>query len=458
MKKNIEMFEEVYYLKNKIGVISLGCAKNRVDTENMLGILAEKGYTFVTSSEEADVIIINTCGFIQPAKEESIEEILGQVIVKNQYKNKKIIVAGCLAQRYSDELASEIPEVDAIIGTEYYSKIDEIVEGCLKGKKYVCNDRLQWEADRALPRILTTPKATAYLKIAEGCDNFCSYCAIPQIRGRYRSRTIDSLYEEAVRLANAGTKELIVIAQDISRFGYDMGNRNALIELLDKLASIDSIKWIRLLYCYPDRIDTNLIKAIKNNSKVCHYIDIPIQHVNTNILKAMNRNTTSDDIKRVLDNIRTIIPDVIIRTSYMVGFPGEGEREFNELLDFIQTYPIEHVGVFMYSQEEGTRAAKLPDQIDDEEKLRRRNLLMATQQRISKRLNRRWVGGKYDVLIEGRDSEEVYFGRSYGQAPEVDGKVYLFSDRELAQGDFVEVEIKKAYNYDLLGDYHEFSK
>ena len=458
MRKNTGIFEGEYYLKSKVGFISLGCAKNQVDTENMLGILAGKGYVFVTDSKEADIIIINTCGFIQPAKEESIQEILNQVVIKNQYKDKKIIVAGCLAQRYSRELAAEIPEVDAIIGTEYYPEIDKIVEGCLGGEKYVCNDRLVWEADSTLPRILTTPKGTAYLKIAEGCDNFCSYCAIPQIRGRYRSRTIDSLYEEALSLASMGVKELIVIAQDVSRFGYDMGNKYALIELLNKLSNIDGIRWIRLLYCYPDRIDMDLINAIKDNDKVCHYIDIPIQHINQNILKEMNRHTTPDNVKKVLDDIRSTIPDMVIRTSYIVGFPGEGQREFNELLNFIQEYPIEHVGVFMYSQEEGTRAAKLEGQISDEEKIRRRDILMSTQQRISKRLNRRWIGGKYDVLIEGNDSDNVYFGRFYGQAPEVDGKVYLFSHRELAQGDFVEVEMKRAYNYDLLGDYYEFSK
>ena len=445
-------------MNNKVAFISLGCAKNQIDTENMLGILDKRGFKIVTSCEEADIIIINTCGFIQPAKEESVEEILKQVAIKKRYGDKKIIVAGCLAQRYAKELASEIPEADAIIGTEYYSKIDTIVRGCLQGKRYVCNDRLEWQANKVLPRILTTPKPTAYLKIAEGCDNFCSYCAIPHIRGRYKSRTIDSLYREALSLVQMGTKELIIIAQDISRFGYDMGNKNALIELLDKLSTIDELKWIRLLYCYPDRIDEELINAIGSNDKICHYIDIPLQHINADILQAMNRNTTPNDIKRVLDNIRDIVPDIVIRTSYIVGFPGEEEREFNDLLEFIYKYPIEHVGVFMYSQEEGTSAAQLDNQIDIEEKIRRRNLLMATQQKVSKKLNKRWIGSTQEILVEGQDSKDVYFGRFYGQAPEVDGKVYFFSNKKLSQGEFVDVDIKKAYNYDLLGEYHELSK
>lgn len=452
------MFKEADHLKNKVGIISLGCAKNQVDTENMLGVLDKNGFKFVTSCEEADVIIINTCGFIQPAKEESIEEILKQVMLKNKYEDKKLIVTGCLAQRYADELAYEIPEVDAIIGTEYYSMIDKIVEGCLKGKRYILNDRLKWNGEKILPRILTTPKPTAYLKIAEGCDNFCSYCAIPYIRGRYRSRTIDSLYQEAQTLAQLGTKELIIIAQDISKYGYDMGNKNALIELLEKLSTIDELKWIRLLYFYPDRIDAELISTIGTSDKICHYLDIPLQHINTNILQAMNRNTSSDYIKKLIDNIRTNIPDIVIRTSYIVGFPGEGKKEFNELIDFIQNYPIDYVGAFTYSQEEGTKAAKLDGQVDEKEKIARRNLLMATQQRVSKKLNQKWIGGIYDVLIEGEDSEGVYFGRSYGQAPEVDGKVYFFSNKKLRQGDFAKVCIQKVYNYDLLGEYHEFSK
>jgi len=445
-------------LEYKIAFISLGCAKNQIDTENMLGILTQNGFEITNSCEDADIVIINTCGFIQPAKEESIEEILKQVAIKEIYGDKKIIVTGCLAQRYTNELASEIPELDAIIGTEYYSKIDTIVEGCIKGKKYVCNDRQQWQANEVLPRILTTPKPTAYLKIAEGCDNFCSYCAIPYIRGKYRSRTIDSLYREAVYLAQMGTKELIIVAQDISRFGYDLGYKNGLSKLLDKLASINELKWIRLLYCYPDRIDVNLINAIEKNDKICHYIDIPLQHVNNNILRAMNRKTTKDEIKKLLDTIRSTIPDIVIRTSYMVGFPGEREEEFNELLEFIHEYPIDHVGVFMYSQEEGTKAAQLNEQVDIKEKVRRRNLIMSEQQKISKKLNKRWIGKMQEILIEGQDSKDVYFGRFYGQAPEVDGQVYLFSNRKLSQGDFVNANIKKVYNYDLLGEYYDFSK
>ena len=442
----------------KIGFISLGCSKNLVDSENMLGILSKKGYSIVSDSEDADIIIINTCGFIEPAKEESIQEILHQVAIKEKYKNKKLIVSGCLSQRYSKELELEIPEIDAIIGAEYYKNIDKIVEICLKGGRFICNDRLDWEADLQLPRTLTTPKGMAYLKIAEGCDNFCSYCSIPFIRGRYRSRTIDSLYKEAQYLASTGVKELVIIAQDISRYGHDLGNENAFIELIGKLSSIDSIKWIRLLYYYPERVDKKFLYAIRDNEKVCNYLDIPIQHVNNNILKSMNRNTTSGHVKKMLDDIRHIIPDMVLRTSYIVGFPGETQEEFDELLEFVKNYPIDHVGVFTYSREEGTRAARLDNQIPDEEKLRRRDLLMSAQQQVAKRLNRRWIGNRYDVIVEGQDSDDVYFGRFYGQAPEVDGKVYLFSPHNLSQGSFVNTQIKKAYNYDLLGDFYEFSK
>jgi len=444
--------------KLKIGMISLGCSKNQVDSEIMLGLIDKEGYEIVNRSEDADIIIINTCGFIESAKQEAIDTILEQALYKKQGKCQKLIVTGCLAQRYGNELLKEIPEIDNVVGTSRYTDILEVIEDRSR-KEYIGDSSSYWEALEKNPyRILTTLPGTAYLKIAEGCDNRCSYCAIPYIRGKYRSRTMTSLIEEAKGLAENGVKELIVIAQDITRYGQDLRDGTNLVSLLKELCKIDELKWIRLLYCYPDRITDELLDFMAEESKICKYLDIPLQHVNPNIVERMNRRFSKLQAQQLIDKIRKKIPQVVLRTTYIVGFPGEGQDEFEELKEFIENCPFNHAGVFAYSREEGTPAADFMDQVDDATKNKRKNTLMAMQRKISKRFNREFVNKIIDVLIEGEDSPGIYIGRHYGQAPEIDGHVYVFSKQALKPGDFVPVKITKAYDYDLLGDHYEFSK
>ncbi|MFU0801415.1 MAG: 30S ribosomal protein S12 methylthiotransferase RimO [Xylanivirga thermophila] len=434
-----------------IGMVSLGCPKNQVDAENMLALLSKAGYQIVNKSEEADAIIVNTCGFIGPAKEESIDAILEQAKYKTIGNCKALIVTGCLAQRYSKALYEEIPEIDAIIGTGHYQDIVNVISHCLTGERMVDISNIDCNIVQNLPRILTTPPHTAYLKIAEGCSNFCTYCIIPKLRGKYRSRSIDSIVDEAKLLVDNGVQELILIAQDVAAFGTDMKN-GSLVELLNRLCDISNLKWLRLLYCYPDRIDDDLLDTIAIQPKICKYLDIPIQHINQDILKRMNRHVSSDKIKSLLDRIHQKIPDAIVRTSIIVGFPGETDEHFDELMQFIKQYPFNRMGVFCYSQEEGTPAARYENQVDNETKVNRQKLLMMEQRKISKKLNRKRVGQVVDVLIEGTDSPNVYFGRSYGEALGIDGQIFVMSNRELSRGDFVSVKISKAYDYDLLGD------
>lgn len=446
------------FKKTRVGMISLGCSKNQVDAEVMLGLIDQGGYEIVNRSEDADIIIINTCGFIESAKQEAIDTILEQVVQKKQGKCKRIIVTGCLAQRYGKTLLKEIPEIDNIIGTSRYTEILDVIDN--EDKKEYTGESLSYlEVLEANPsRLLTTLPGTGYLKIAEGCDNRCSYCAIPYIRGRYCSRTMASLLEEAKILVGKGVKEIIVIAQDISRYGQDLEDGESLVKLLRELCKIEELKWIRLLYCYPDRITQELLELIEKEEKICKYIDIPLQHANAKIIDRMNRRFSGIRAQELIDRIRNMIPGMVIRTTFIAGFPGEGQKEFNELKDFIQDCPFNHAGVFAYSREEGTPAAEYADQVDDASKEKRRNTLMSVQQHISKRFNKKFVNRVLDVLIEGEDSPGMYIGRHYGQAPGIDGHVYVISSKSLKAGDFVPVKINRAYDYDLLGVHYEFSE
>lgn len=445
-------------MNKKVGMISLGCPKNQVDAEVMLGILTQSGYEIVSRSEDADIIVVNTCGFIDPAKEESIDTILEQVKYKQKGSCRQLIVTGCLAERYKQELIDEIPEIDAVIGTGNYNNIVNVIESSERGLKAFWDGNIDCSLEYSYPRMLTTPSHTAYLKIAEGCDNHCAYCIIPQLRGKYRSRNINSLINEANALVKNGVKELILIAQDITRYGQDLGGKLSLVNLLQHLCDIPDLKWIRLMYCYPDRISDDLINIIAKEEKICKYIDIPIQHINGSILKKMNRHLPPEEIKKLIKKIADRIPNAILRTSLMVGFPGEGEEEFNELMDFIQEFPFQRIGVFKYSREEGTLAAQFPMQVSEETKEARRSRLMVHNQRITKRLNRRRVGDVYDVLIEGKHSTGVYVGRSYGEAPGIDGEIFVTSKEPIGIGEFVKVRIMKSYEYDLVGEAYEFSK
>ncbi len=443
----------------KVGMVSLGCDKNRVDSEVMLGLLFRAGHSIVNRPEEADVIIVNTCGFIDPAKEESVETILEQAQYKKIGKCSLLIVTGCLAQRYSKEIMDEIPEVDAVIGTGRFTEILDIINQWeLKHERLVAVDKPRFPNIKDIPRVLTTPSYTAYLKISEGCSNCCTYCVIPQLRGPHVSRPLDEVLGEAQHLVDRGVKEIILVGQDLTRYGQDLKGDISLAKLIKELAEIPGLVWVRLLYCYPDRVTDDLIEVIAEEEKVCNYIDIPIQHIHPEILRKMNRPANPEQIRNLLLKLRKRIPDMIIRTSLIVGFPGEGEEEFQELVNFIKESQFNRVGVFPYSREKGTPAARLPGQVDEKIKESRRDALMSIQQKISKKLNRQRIGQVCKVLIEGTSSEGVYFGRSYGEAPEIDGQVFVISNRSLKAGDFVNVRIIKAYEYDLLGEEYESGK
>lgn len=435
-----------------VGVVSLGCAKNLVDTETMLGILSKEGYQLVVKEEEADILIVNTCGFIESAKQESINTILKLAQYKKYGRCRVLIVAGCLAERYHQELQSEIPEVDGIIGTGNFSEIIEVIEKTLAGEKYFNYGNQNYTFQEDLPRLLATPSYTAYLRIADGCDHFCTYCIIPYLRGKYRSRKIEDIIREAEKLSRKGVKELIVIAQDISEYGKDIYGKYMLTDLLKELVKIEKIQWIRLLYAYPENITDDLIEVIKNNKKICNYIDIPLQHSHNEILKKMGRKVTKEEIINLIEKLRNSISNIVIRTSLIVGFPGEEEYHFKDLLNFVKNAQLDHIGVFPYSMEENTPAAQLAHQINDEVKKIRQNKIMEAQQSISLKKNKKKVGKIYEVLVEGKsDEDSIYYGRSYEFAPDIDGLVYFKSDLPISIGNFYSVKIKKAFEYDLLG-------
>lgn len=425
-------------MKKSIALISLGCAKNLVNSEQMLYLLDEAGYALSPDPEGCDAVIINTCGFIDAAKSEAIDTILQMAELKAAGKLGKIIVTGCLPERYRDDIRAELPEIDAILGVGSFADIVSALDEAFAGNSVEYFGDKNAPVDE-LPRVVSTGPAWAYLKIAEGCDNFCAFCAIPYIRGRYRSRSMTNILEEARSLAEHGVKELIVIAQDITKYGTDLYGKRSLAELCSKLSEIDGIEWIRLHYTYPDQFDDELIDEIASNDKIVKYLDIPIQHINDGILKAMNRHGTSDDIRRLFKDLRQRIPGLVLRTSIIAGLPGEGEAEFEELCEFLREAKIERAGVFPFSPEEGTRAAKM-EHVDFETAQRRAELIMQLQSEIMEEFCRSQVGKTLRVLCEGYDEEQkMFFGRSYADSPDIDGLVFF--DGAGCEGNIVDVKI-----------------
>ena len=436
----------------KLLFISLGCDKNLVDSEMMMGLLHDRGYEFTDNEEEADIIVINTCGFINDAKEESINTILEMAKYKEN-NLKALIVAGCLVERYKNEILQELPEIDAIVGTTAFDKICDVVDDVLADKKHNELESINKMCTPDVKRIITTGGYYSYLKIAEGCDKHCTYCSIPMIRGAYRSVPMDELVKEAEYLADNGVKELIIVAQEITVYGKDLYGEKKLPELLHRLCKIPGIQWIRLLYCYPEEITDELIETIRTEKKICHYIDMPIQHASDKILKAMGRRTNNAELRNIISKLRKEIPDICLRTTLITGFPGETEEDHQILLDFIDEMEFDRLGVFTYSPEEDTKAASLDNQVDEEVKLCRKDEIMELQQEISMDKSERLVGKEIEVIIEGKASDEdVYVGRSYMDAPSVDGYVFINSEEELMSGDFAKVRIVKAMEYDLIGD------
>jgi len=437
----------------KVYIESLGCPKNLIDAEVMSGLLTQHEFQKTPSPHDADIIIVNTCGFIEDAKKESIDTMIELSQWKEHGNCKLFVVTGCLAERYAEELAAEMPEADIIIGTGDFPQITEYIQRALEGEKIVRYGNANHEIPEGLPRILSTPGHTAYVKIAEGCDNHCTYCIIPKLRGQYKSRAMQSILEEVESLVSKGVKEIILIAQDTTKYGLDLYGETKLAELLKRIAEIDPIQWIRVLYCYPENISEQLIQTIASEEKICKYLDIPIQHCNDEILKRMNRRTTKAQILKNIERMREKIPNIHIRTSLIVGFPGETEEQFKELKQFVQTVKFDRLGVFTYSQEEGTPAANFPNQIDEEIKAKRREEIMLLQKEISLQKNKEKIGHIYDIMIEENlEKDHVYIGRTMYDAPEVDGVVYVYTDRTLKIGSLEKVRIIDALEYDLLGE------
>ena len=433
----------------RICLISLGCAKNQVNSEQMLYLLNQAGHEVVGEVDGCDVAIVNTCGFIDSAKSEAIDQILQLAEVKKAGGLKKILVTGCLSQRYENDILESLPEVDGMLGTGSFGQICQAVEDVMHGGKPL------YFGDKSGPieeigRVVTTGPGWAYLRIAEGCDNWCAFCAIPAIRGRYRSRTLDAIVQEAKDLADLGVKELIVIAQDITRWGMDLYGRPSLARLLRELAKIDGIRWIRLHYLYPEIIDDELIDLIANEDKIVKYLDIPIQHINNDILRRMNRHCTGDEIRALLQKLRARIPGLVLRTSLITGLPGEGETEFEELCEFLKEYKLERVGAFVFSPEEGTRAAEM-EYPDTEIARERAERVAELQSRIMDEYNERCLGETMEALCEGYDPDEgSYFGRTYADSPDVDGKIWFTSEQHVKTGDFVRVRIVDTYDGELV--------
>ena len=437
----------------KVGMISLGCPKNQVDAEHMLAMMDAEGWEIVDYVDGCDVVIVNTCGFIDDAKKEAIENILDMVELKKEGVISKIIVTGCLAQRYKDEIVKEIPEVDAVVGIGANGDIIKTVEEVMSGVDTIEKYPPQCELPLEGQRILTTPHYWAYLKIGEGCSNRCTYCTIPSIRGNMRSRSMENIIDEAKQLAELGVKELILIAQDTTSYGLDLYGELKLPELLNELCKIDSIEWIRLLYCYPDRITDELIETMKNQEKIVNYIDLPLQHADDKILKAMNRRGDQALIRSVISKLRSEIPDVVIRTTFIVGFPGEGEEEFETLAEFVNEIEFDRLGVFTFSPQEGTPAYDMDNQVEDDVKTRRGEVIMQDQYSIMEEKNNEKIGKTYKVVVEDYDGySDSYTGRTYMDAPEIDGLVKFTSHKDLDIGDFVDVEIFDIEDYDLIGE------
>ena len=435
----------------KIGFVSLGCPKNQLDAEVMLYHVAQAGYEITAEETEADIVIINTCAFIESAKKESIDNIIDIGWLKENKNLKGIIVTGCLSERYRDSIFEELPEVDAVLGVGSIHNIVDAVKAVAEGKRYSSYEDKN-TVELGGDRVLTTPDHAAYLKIAEGCDNRCTYCAIPDIRGKFRSRPMDDLVREAKDLENLGVKELTIVAQDTTRYGIDLYGEYKLPELLRRLAKETKIEWFRLLYCYPDKITDELIAEMRDNDRVVKYIDLPLQHISDKVLHRMNRRGDSKMIRDVIGKLRREIPGIVIRTTFIVGFPGETEEDFEELCAFVDEAKFDRMGTFAYSREEGTPAYDFQDQIDEQVKQDRADIIMSQQYRINAELNERFLHKTLKVLVEDYDViAETYYGRSYMDAPEIDGKIYFSSKKKLKPGTFAQVKIDEIGDYDLLG-------
>ena len=435
----------------KIAFISLGCAKNLVNTEQMMALTRAAGHTVTGDPEGADVAVLNTCGFIESAKSEAIDHIIQLGELKKAGKLKKLLVAGCLSQRYPGDIRAELPEADGLLGTGSYTDVVRAVEALMAGERpeYFSDIHRTYEDGE---RLVTTPPYTAYLKIAEGCSNGCAFCIIPKLRGRYRSRSMASLLAEAEGLADRGVKELIVVAQDITRYGLDLGDGSTLAKLLTELCRLD-FHWVRLHYLYPEAVTDELIQVIAREKKIVHYLDIPIQHASDEVLRRMGRRTDQEHLRRQIGILRERIPDICLRTTLISGFPGESQEDFEELYRFVNEMEFDRLGVFAYSQEEGTAAAAMPDQIEDEVKEARRDELMELQQAIAFEKAEGMIGQELEVVVEGRMTEEdVYVTRTYRDAPDVDGYLFLHTDRELMSGDFVRARVTDFNEYDLIGE------
>ncbi len=435
----------------KVGFVSLGCPKNLLNTEVMLAKLVDAGMEVVPDETEADVVVINTCAFIESAKNEAIAEILDVAWLKKNRSLKGIVVTGCLPQRYKEEFLKELPEVNCILGTGSIDDICEAVETAYNGGTYSSFKSVD-DAPLGGSRIITTPEYFAYVQIAEGCDNRCTYCVIPDIRGKFRSRKMTDIIEEVENLVTIGIKEICLVAQDTTRYGEDLYGTYALDSLISSLSEIEGIEWIRVLYCYPDRITDGLINEFKNNKKLVKYIDMPIQHINDEVLKNMNRRDTSESIKNVIAKLRAEVPDMVIRSTVIVGFPGETEKQFNELRSFLKETRFERLGVFEYSREEGTPAYDMPKQVSAKTKKNRYDAIMSDQNRIHNEYNARFVGETVRVICEGYDQvSECFYGRSYADAPDIDGKVYFTASKRIKDGEFVDVKVSEVLDYDLFG-------
>ncbi|MCI8844920.1 MAG: 30S ribosomal protein S12 methylthiotransferase RimO [Kineothrix sp.] len=437
----------------KILLVSLGCDKNLVDSEVMLGMLAEKGYTFTNDEAEAEIAVVNTCCFINDAKEESVNAILEMAELKKSGQLKALIVTGCLAQRYQKEIREEIEEVDAIIGTSAIDKIAETIEDAIAGESREHMLPLDGKLSGNRKRMVTTGGHYAYLKIAEGCDKCCTYCIIPAIRGEYRSVPMEELTAEAETLAAGGVKELILVAQETTLYGLDLYGEKKLPELLSRLCRIPGLYWIRILYCYPEEITDDLIRVIKQEEKICHYLDIPVQHGSDSVLKRMGRKTDSEQIRNMVKKLRENIPDICLRTTLITGFPGETEKDHETLMEFVDEMEFDRLGVFTYSPEEGTPASLMPDQVGEDVKEKRRDAIMELQQEIAYEAAAKMEGKSVDAMIEGKIADEdAYVARTYKDAPNVDGYLFIHTDRQLMSGDFVKVRITGSYEYDLIGE------
>ena len=435
----------------KVGFVSLGCPKNLINTEIMLAKLVDHGMELVAEDIDADVIVINTCAFIESAKNEAIENILDIAWLKKNRSLKGIVVTGCLPQRYKDEFLKELPEVNCILGTGSLEDICEAVEVAYKGGSFSSFKSVD-DLELGGERVITTPEHFAYVQIAEGCDNRCTYCVIPDIRGKFRSRKMTDILDEVEGLASMGVKEICLVAQDTTRYGEDLYGTYALDSLIAAVSEIDGIEWIRVLYCYPDRITDGLIEEFKNNDKLVKYIDMPIQHINDDILKRMNRRDTSESIKNVVAKLRANVPDIVIRSTVIVGFPGETEKQFNELRGFLKYVKFERLGAFEYSREEGTPAYDMPNQVTAKTKKKRCDAIMSDQNRIHNDFNAKFVSKTLKVVCEGYDPvSECFFGRSYADAPDIDGKVYFTASTRIKEGTFVDVTITEVLDYDLFG-------